>query len=132
MRKLALSGLVVILVLGVAGAVWWRSEAPMREVRERVLRSLRDPGSAEFSAVVHDASTGVGCGFVNARNSLGGMAGSVGFVAFPDGDVRFEPALTDPTRPGWSKMAMTYCERTDENAAVFGSELMRRMAAPIQ
>lgn len=33
----------------------------------------------------------VGCGIVNARNSMGGYAGARHFILFPDGDLRFEP-----------------------------------------
>lgn len=131
MRKWSVAGVVLV---GVVAAVlgWWRLGAPDREVRDRVLRVLNDPGSAEFVAVVYDDASGAGCGFVNARNSFGAMAGSRAFVAFADGEVRFEPPLADPGHEGWSKLAMTYCERTADNAEVFGTELSKRMELPPQ
>lgn len=56
------------------------------KAKERVLASLRDPGSADFGPVTISYKNGtVACGTVNARNGFGGMSGQQLFVAFDDG-----------------------------------------------
>ena len=49
--------------------------AAKRIVTER----LNDPGSAKFGKVVA-RSSGVVCGYVNAKNAMGGYAGEKGFI----------------------------------------------------
>jgi len=63
-----------------------------REVAEIIVRgNLREPQSATF---LHDPNT-PGCGWVNARNGYGGMAGNQAFIVthgpamFDDGSERF-------------------------------------------
>lgn len=50
---------------------------------DAVRARLRDPGSAEFSNVRVSRKSGVAavCGYVNARNGFGGMAGRERFIS---------------------------------------------------
>lgn len=104
MRKFVVAGisLVVVLALAGAGGWWWfvlkpkaeaeaKALADIEEVKRRVLDRLNDPGSAQFREVKLYAKSGAGCGEVNAKNRMGGYVGFTLFVAFKDGDVRFEP-----------------------------------------
>ena len=69
-----------------------------REVAEIIVKGLlRDPSSASF---MHDPDT-PGCGWVNARNGYGGMAGDQAFIVthgpamFDDGSERFANRWTE-------------------------------------
>ena len=86
----------VLAVLGGSGAAsWFLYFKPVEVVKDRVRSVLKDPDSAKFENVKYFKKTDVGCGFVNARNSMGGYIGKRIFVAFPDGDVRFHPTDLD-------------------------------------
>ena len=104
MRKFVVTGISLVVFLGLAGAGgwWWFIQKPkaeaeanalaeVEEVKRRVLDRLNDPGSAQFRDVKLHTKTGAGCGEVNAKNRMGGYVGFTLFVAFKDGDVRFEP-----------------------------------------
>lgn len=55
------------------------------KAKDRVLASLRDPGSATFGPVAISHKNGtVACGTVNAKNGFGGMTGAQPFIAFRD------------------------------------------------
>ncbi len=82
-------------------------------VKDRVLQVLTDPTSAEFKAITHNRQHDTGCGFVNASNKLGGMVGYRAFVAFPDGEVRFQPESLSPERKTWYDAALVYCDAGD-------------------
>lgn len=91
-KKLLIAGVMLAVLAGIgAGAWWWTVKRPVDIVKQRVLNVLNDPDSAKFGDVVYFKKTDAGCGAVNAKNRMGGYTGFTRFVAFPDGDVRFEP-----------------------------------------
>jgi hypothetical protein len=55
-----------------------------RRGQAMIITMLKDPESAKFSGVIGRVKRGkwVACGYVNSRNSFGGMAGDQGWVAF--------------------------------------------------
>lgn len=59
-----------------------RSDRSLAEsvAKEAVLAQLKDPDSAKFGKVVVKES-GIVCGYVNAKNSLGGYTGEKGFIS---------------------------------------------------
>lgn len=121
MKKL-LIGAAVVVAVGAGGASWWLQASPAAVVKNRVLAALNDPSSAEFKVVEYNSRHKTGCGFVNARNRMGGMVGFTAFIAYPDGEVRFEPSFNDPGHSGWHDQAVVYCE-ADSGDSPFWREL---------
>ena len=90
--KLAL--LIVVLIAVVAGYLLWnRQYAPEARIYNKVRMALTDPESAQFRNFRTNASTGVSCGEVNAKNKLGGYVGFKKFLASADGSVVLEPPI---------------------------------------
>lgn len=81
--KKVLLGIVLIVVVAVAGAYGWRWYL-IQELRKPILAELTDPDSAKFrneklvSPWTLEESTL--CGEVNARNKMGGYVGYVPFT----------------------------------------------------
>lgn len=75
-------------IVTAAAAAWYY---PTYRVERAVRQSLRDPDSARFQGVQVFYRTGAACGYVNARNALGGYVGFTHFTMTPDGSVEFEP-----------------------------------------
>ena len=86
-------------------------EASPQGVQRAAVRSaLKDPDSAQFRGDVPSPNVkGVWCGYVNARNGMGGMAGETRYVAEVNPDrelavldrVYFEPSpdvISDPKK----------------------------------
>lgn len=71
-----------------AAAVWYY---PTYRIERIVRQALRDPDSARFERVQVFYRTGAACGYVNARNALGGYVGFTHFTMTPDGSVEFAP-----------------------------------------
>lgn len=92
--KIIAAGIVLALCLG--GVGWWyyyAYYAPIQGVKEAVKRKLIDPESAQFFDVKLFRSSGQGCGYVNARNKMGGYVGRKRFVASPNGtDAAIDPS----------------------------------------
>jgi hypothetical protein len=87
MKKIA-PYLAIATVAGVVGCwIYW----PTYITQQRVKLVLNDPDSAKFRGIAFNSATRAGCGFVNAKNRMGGYVGETHFVATPDGKVRFEP-----------------------------------------
>lgn len=96
--KTGIAILVGAAVLG-AGVFWWNS--PSEATKRAVKDALKDPSSAMFSDFTTcrgpDGGLRFVSGYVNARNSFGGMTGDQMFIAtFTDdgsgADVRFDDA----------------------------------------
>jgi len=87
-------GLTVAALCAAAGG-WYFYLNPIETVKQRVKNTLKDPDSAIFQNVLFYRKTSIGCGSVNAKNSMGGYNGYFRFIAFPDGDIRFEPRWTN-------------------------------------
>lgn len=68
-----------------------------RKSENTVRAKLRDPSSAEFSAVRFSDKSGtpMTCGFVNSKNALGGYAGLQRFVAAGDQMAFLEEEVSD-------------------------------------
>lgn len=91
-RKIMIAAICLAVLAAVGGGAWWWTvKRPVDTVKQRVLAVLNDPDSAKFGEVVYSKKTDAGCGAVNAKNRMGGYIGFTRFVAYPDGDVRFEP-----------------------------------------
>ena len=91
-RKIAL--LIVVFITAVAGYLLWnRQYAPEARIYTKVRMTLTDPESAQFRNFRTNASTGVSCGEVNAKNKLGGYVGFKKFLAAADGSVALEPPI---------------------------------------
>lgn len=86
---------VVVGVCGAAGATWkfWLPIVqlnPTQDVEARVRQNLKDPESARFDKVTFNTETGAGCGYVNAKNSMGGYVGFQSFILYKHGRVDFQ------------------------------------------
>jgi len=72
--------------------------AVVREVEEQVRARLKDPESARFSGVWIGPDAKYACGDVNAKNAMGGYAGSTAFMLQrATGHLEFMPAEASAT-----------------------------------
>lgn len=80
----------------VGGSVfYWHAHGSAKaQVMAAVRMSLIDPDSAQFGAVFVGANGKFGCGFVNAKNRMGGFSGRRAFIAGIDGSVELQPEIT--------------------------------------
>lgn len=63
---------------------------PQYQAQQKVKKHLRDPDSAQFRNIRANPKTDVTCGFVNAKNRMGGYVGERQFVIFSSGIVEFD------------------------------------------
>jgi hypothetical protein len=96
-KKMWLLAVAATLVVGGISAWWFY--LPIYTIQSVVKKPLLDPESAQFSNVKFFRSTGYGCGFVNARNKMGGYVGRKQFVASLDGQVVLAPTEKEPEAP---------------------------------
>lgn len=96
-KKTRLLAALAIFVTG-GIAAWW-FYFPIYTIQSVVKKPLLDPDSAQFSDVTFNRSTGFGCGFVNAKNKMGGYVGRKQFVASLDGKVVMAPTEENPAAP---------------------------------
>lgn len=82
-QPMLLYGRAAVLVLAIAGSVYWVSGASERSAIEAVKNSLRDPDSAKFRSV-RKVSHGF-CGELNAKNAYGAMVGFEQFFVWARG-----------------------------------------------
>lgn len=94
MNRAIIVGATVVAVAAAAAMAW---QYPVYRIERAVRAFLKDPDSAQFQRVQAFYSTGGGCGFVNAKNALGGYVGYTHFVMKPSGEVEFEPADSTDT-----------------------------------
>lgn len=92
MKTLTLAILAAAALAASSVAYQWQQNKPIEAVKASVRERLKDPNSAQFERVIFNPEKGVGCGYVNAKNSMGGYIGSSHFILFPDGDLRFDPS----------------------------------------
>lgn len=97
-RPLLLAGAAVVAMLALAGALLLTEWIAMRGAESDVRSRLSDPESARFERMVRNTRTGTVCGFVNARNKLGGYVGPQAFVV-DAGVVHFDPGEASTTAP---------------------------------
>ena len=94
MSRSRLSFVVAALLLATIAAAsfwWWKNEWPAYKVERTVKAALNDPDSAKFKHVAFFSHTGAGCGYLNAKNRMGGYNGDQLFISFADGEVRYGP-----------------------------------------
>lgn len=77
-----------VAIVAAAAVAWYY---PTYRVEGIVRQALRDPDSARFQGVQVFYRTGAACGYVNARNAMGGYVGFTHFTMTPDGSVEFDP-----------------------------------------
>lgn len=99
--KLSKKKLIITASVAVASTIgllltWW-FYWPIHITENRVKASLNDPDSAKFKGIEFSRETRTGCGFVNAKNKMGGYVGSTMFIAKEDGSILFAPPDEDPT-----------------------------------
>ena len=93
--KLIVAATGTLLLAGAAALAGWWFYWPIYQVQSEVRARLSDPESARFRDVSFNRAKRAGCGWVNAKNRMGGYVGNTHFIIFPDGDLRFEPADTE-------------------------------------
>lgn len=91
-RKVAIIFTVAVVAVAAAAIVVWKIFQPVWQVESNVRARLKDPDSAKFSEVTFNAAKGAGCGYVNAKNSMGGYTGTSHFVLLKDGALHFAPS----------------------------------------
>ena len=106
MKKiLILLGVATVGLIAYAGYAWWK-ESFYRDGEAKVRAMLKDPESARFSDTHYNDQNKVFCGMVNAKNSMGGYAGSRPFMVAADGQVSFFPSEDpDLARDAGEKLA---------------------------
>lgn len=95
-RKLSASLLLAALVLTIGAVAAWWVYAPVNKIKSIVRTALLDPDSAQFTEVEFHSATESGCGYVNAKNKVGGYTGRKLFVASLSGQVEFAPTPQEP------------------------------------
>lgn len=70
---------IAVLAIGLFAACE-RLPGEINEAKREVRRILIDPDSAKFESVYINKKSGAVCGYVNARNRMGGYTGSSPFV----------------------------------------------------
>ena len=91
--KLRVAILSLFIIAGAAAAATiWSTRQPVWDVESNVRAQLKDPDSAKFSEVTFNRAKGAGCGYVNAKNSMGGYTGASHFVLLKDGVLHFAPS----------------------------------------
>ncbi len=98
---------VAAVIAGTASSYVWQTRfSPTAKIQTLVKSRLNDPESAMFSDVKYFPDTGGGCGFVNARNRMGGYVGNFQFTVDRSGTVEFEPADPSPSTSAEEKLAV--------------------------
>jgi hypothetical protein len=119
----------VTALLCVAGFTWrqWvplMHETPIQKVEAGVRRNLKDPESARFERVTFNPATGAGCGYVNARNSMGGYSGFEAFILYRHGRIDFQ----DMSEPESHDSAQARLEKLQKQVAFL--EAVKSECAP--
>jgi hypothetical protein len=70
-----------LTVAAFSGAFYWRSGQDVRDAMETVRGQLKDPDSAKFTNVRKSRDGSHVCGYVNAKNSMGGYVGNQPFIS---------------------------------------------------
>lgn len=90
-RLVVVSSVVASSIVASCAIAWIVVFKPIFDVETKVRSQLKDPESAMFSKVTFNTKTKAGCGYVNAKNSLGGYIGKSHFVLLEDGDLKLSP-----------------------------------------
>jgi len=83
------------VLAGGAFATWWYGYGDVYLAQNRVREALIDPDSGRFSGVYYNENTKNACGYVNAKNRLGGYVGMRPFILTKDGAVEFGSMKSD-------------------------------------
>ena len=76
--------------------------AAIGSAKTAVLQKLTDPNSAKFGKIVYRPS-GVVCGFVNAKNVMGGYAGETAFISLGTADLTWMRGQSKDFDEIWNK-----------------------------
>jgi hypothetical protein len=112
--------------IALACVVAWLNVRPIYDVKQQVRANLKDPDSAKFDDVTWNPERKAGCGYVNAKNAMGGYAGSTHFVILNGGYLRFEPERRNSAsiddqlaiaqkRLEYAQLAAEYCKSDSRN-----------------
>lgn len=75
---------------------WVFYQLPKVEGINTVRKAMNDPESAIFNNVTYSRESGATCGYVNAKNKLGGYTGNRSFVILKTGVIWFQPNYYEP------------------------------------
>lgn len=95
MKKKVIAGSLVV-ALAIVPLMYFQDYFLLRDVKENVAKSLKDPDSANFSDVEIFRAAGVvtACGLVNGKNALGAYSGFDNFMTVKGGkDIKFGGVL---------------------------------------
>lgn len=95
MKKMFTLVAALALMIGISVASWFYW--PIYQAHAHVKQALNDPDSAQFFDVEFFRKTGGACGFVNAKNKMGGYVGKTEFSATQAGEVKFRPNANTET-----------------------------------
>lgn len=85
-------GVLAPLALATATAI---NYYPHFKAKNAVRGMLNDPESAQFEGLFSNRKTGSVCGYVNAKNRMGGYVGKQLFIVSSNGEVDFDTATID-------------------------------------
>lgn len=68
---------------------------PYYKAKAAVRNNLIDPESAQFDGLFTNKKTGAVCGYVNAKNKMGGYTGKKIFIVYSGGTVDFDESTID-------------------------------------
>lgn len=109
--------LVVFAALGASYWTWHSYFSPTAKAISRVRNYLSDPDSAKFQRVEHFSKTSATCGYVNAKNRLGGYAGPRQFLVLGKGSVIFEPQDSGENNPQTASVLKARIQAIEEQQA---------------
>ena len=88
-------GISVLSLFLIAGAAWYIIQVRPVEIAKKLVSDLLiDKESARFGEVVYNRNSSSVCGYVNAKNKMGGYVGEKQFMV-SEGKARIEPNTPD-------------------------------------
>lgn len=89
--KIFLLILMLFLMVALGSFIYY----PEHRAKNAVRSVLNDPDSAQFEGLFRNKKTGSVCGYVNAKNRMGGYVGRELFIVSRDGIVEFDTSSTE-------------------------------------
>jgi hypothetical protein len=86
-KTILVAGVFVLVGLAYAGSDLYQKKV----ITDKVAQLMNDPESAKFENIKHYSKSKATCGWVNAKNRMGGYGEKRPFIVFQDGEVRIAP-----------------------------------------
>ena len=125
-KKLLLTiGFSVLSLFLIAGTTWYFIQVRPVEIAKKLVSDLLiDKESARFEEVVYNRNSSSVCGYVNAKNKMGGYVGEKRFMV-SEGKARIEPNEPDVEKCGSPSFSSpSYYGGSVENYALRSMESM--------